>query len=131
MRLRKVPLWPKWCLKKTAGLRRIDEYAFYKTGFTEIVLPDSVKTLGGYLFKDSKLETITFPDTLDTLNFTFDGCKTLKTVNLTGDGSGDFKLNGGVVYKILKDDAGTVIGESLPIILIQKPIPRLKFLRTL
>lgn len=94
-------------------LTRIDEYAFYKTGFTEIVLPDSVKTLGGYLFKDSKLETITFPDTLDTLNFTFDGCKTLKTVNLTGDGSGDFKLNGGVVYKILKDDAGTVIGREL------------------
>ena len=94
-------------------LTQIDQYAFYKTGFTEIVLPDSVKTLGGYLFKDSKLETITFPDTLDTLNFTFDGCKTLKTVNLTGDGSGDFKLNGGVVYKILKDDAGTVIGREL------------------
>ena len=94
-------------------LTQIDQYAFYKTGFTEIVLPDSVKTLGGYLFKDSKLETITFPDTLDTLNFTFDGCKTLKTVNLTGDGSGEFKLNGGVVYKILKDDAGTVIGREL------------------
>ncbi len=94
-------------------LTQIDQYAFYKTGFTEIVLPDSVKTLGGYLFKDSKLETITFPDTLDTFNFTFDGCKTLKTVNLTGDGSGDFKLNGGVVYKILKDDAGTVIGREL------------------
>ena len=94
-------------------LSQIEQYAFYKTGFTEIVLPDSVKTLGGYLFKDSKLETITFPDTLDTFNFTFDGCKTLKTVNLTGDGSGDFKLNGGVVYKILKDDAGTVIGREL------------------
>lgn len=94
-------------------LTQIDQYAFYKTGFTEIVLPDSVKTLGEYLFKDSKLETVTFPDTLDTFNFTFDGCKTLKTVNLTGDGSGDFKLNGGVVYKILKDDVGTVIGREL------------------
>lgn len=72
--------------EENSQLTEIGDRAFAKTDFTEIVIPNTVRTLGFSLFAGSSVTTVTLPSALTELNVkTFDGCDNLTSINLTGN----------------------------------------------
>ena len=57
-------------------LREIQEFAFYRTAITNIVLPASVETLGNSVFANCrKIETVTLSENLKSFDGAFSNCK--------------------------------------------------------
>ena len=64
----------------------LDNQAFEESGFTHLVLPDSVVSIGYRAFASAKrLEEVTLPDTLTNLSASvFAGCTALETIHFNG-----------------------------------------------
>ncbi|MCD8206664.1 MAG: leucine-rich repeat protein [Bacteroidales bacterium] len=80
--LRTIPLNDK--------LREIDDYAFYKSGLSEIELPSSIERIGDKAFyKCTDLEEVVFDDSdeakLEIGNYAFYKCESLESVTLSGN----------------------------------------------
>lgn len=62
----------------------IDEYAFYEAELTEIILPDTIETIGSAAFyKCSNLENISLPNSLFSIDsFAFAECTSLKSIDI-------------------------------------------------
>lgn len=64
-------------------LHYIGSYAFAKNVYEEIVLPESLTTLGGYAFRDcTKLKKVTFQSKPTIKNEPFANCTALATINV-------------------------------------------------
>jgi len=72
----------EWC----DNLIMIDTMAFSGTGFTELVIPDSVLILEEYAFSSCEnLKTVSIPESLQLLGTNaFLGCFSLETINISG-----------------------------------------------
>lgn len=79
------------------GVEQLTEYALYRCGATEIILPNSVITLGSNAFYNSpNLKSIVLPDNITALpTQCFYGCSALETVilpeNLTTINTANFR----------------------------------------
>jgi hypothetical protein len=73
--------WPE-SLETIGGLNGVG--AFGGAGFTELVIPEGVKTIGKDAFRDSKnLTSVTIPDSVETIGENaFFNCPVLATVNV-------------------------------------------------
>ena len=63
------------------SVKKIDDYAFYHTSFTEIAIPDTVEEFGQFILTDcSNLTKFDVPSNLN--SFSFSRCNNLKVLNL-------------------------------------------------
>ncbi|MDE6618498.1 MAG: leucine-rich repeat protein [Clostridiales bacterium] len=84
-------------------LTKIGDRAFAQTNFTEIVIPNTVKTLGSALFDGSSLTTITLPSSLSELDVaTFAGCDNIQSISLTGNTK--YYIEDSVIYNAAKTE---------------------------
>lgn len=67
-----------------AGLRRIEERAFYHCAFTSIEIPEGVEYISKSAFGDCKyLEEVTIPASVNSLGWhAFDGCNSLRKITI-------------------------------------------------
>ncbi len=68
------------------GITAVSDHCFFKTGFTEITLPDTVKTIGESAFSYSyNISKINVPEGVESIEaYTFSNCSTLTNVTLPG-----------------------------------------------
>lgn len=66
------------------NITAIDEYAFYEAELTEIILPDTIETIGsGAFYNCSNLENISLPNSLISIeSFAFAECINLKSIDI-------------------------------------------------
>ena len=92
------------------GVETIAEYAFYGRNVKNILLPDSLKTIGDYAFnKCSFLENFTLPDGLESIgSFAFVECNNISTLiipdTVTSIGDNAFKSCGGLTTVKLSEN---------------------------
>ena len=67
-----------------SGITKIDDYAFYNSGITSMVIPPSVKSIGKYAFANCmSLTSVTIPDGVTTIgNSAFRECRALTEITL-------------------------------------------------
>ena len=64
---------------------RIDSYAFYNSGITGIILPDTITYIGDYAFAGSALRQLVLPNSLKIVGkAAFSACRSLTSVVLNG-----------------------------------------------
>lgn len=64
----------------------IPEGMFYKCDYNEVIIPNHIKSIGAYAFKDCmRLTDITIPESVTSIgDFTFYNCDSLTSINYTG-----------------------------------------------
>ncbi len=83
-----IPWWDYCNLIKSVTfngkIKTLADSAFYECSLSEIVIPDSVTSIGDSAFEDcEKLTKVTIPDTVTSIgDFAFSGCKNLKNLTI-------------------------------------------------
>lgn len=71
-------------VKIEKGVANIGEFAFYECSLTDVIIPDSVKSIERFAFnKCRSLTGVTVPDSVTCIeNFVFDGCSSLTSITI-------------------------------------------------
>lgn len=99
--------WKNVVIKE--GVKTISQYAFYySTSLTEISLPESLETIGGYSFLGTKITSVNIPDNVTSiLRYSFATCISLHQANIPSNiqnignsaFSGDYNIRNAMVFK--------------------------------
>ena len=74
-----IPQSKTGTVKINEKVRKIESWAGYGGKFTSVIIPDGVTELTDYCFRESSLQTVEMPDSVEVIaGYTFYGCKDLK-----------------------------------------------------